>query len=158
MRTAKLDGAVEGGGSVELEVALKSLGQFSGTRGRGPLAGTALWGVGRLNEAVPNGRRGATEVQLAAVGVVVPVLASRGEHVGHEAGHDVRLWRVDEAGVGDGEGALDAPGMRKSGGRPKRPVELKGREPQRQGLTGRFPRARQRDDSLSLLGTGNGSE
>ena len=28
-------------------------------------------------------------------------------------------------GGGDGEGALDAPGMRKSGGRAMRPVELK---------------------------------
>lgn len=84
--TAELDGAVESGCGVELEVALKGLWQFSGTRGRGPLAWAALWGVGRLDEAVPDRGRGATEIQPAAVGVVA-ILASRGEHVGHEAGH-----------------------------------------------------------------------
>lgn len=90
LRAAEFDGAVESGGGVELEVTFKSLWQFSGTGWRGPLAGAAFGGIGRLDEAVPNGCRRATKVQPAAIGVgigVVTILAPRGEHVGHEAGH-----------------------------------------------------------------------
>lgn len=84
---AEPDGAVEYIG-IELQMALESLWEIVCTRRKGPLAGAALGGAGRLDEAVPDRRGGASKVEPAVV-----LLGTGGKDVGHEAGHRCAVAR-----------------------------------------------------------------